>query len=214
MAEKKSFMEIVLMPLVVAAVGVMGTYFLTQQQQSNALAKADADRQVKILEIFAEKITSPDERERILGLRLLEAVDPDLAAKLAHAVAEGEKEDSKVQQVAYQVARQAEAIARFEPRVFLHHRGEEGLEIANRLREGLEREGIVVPGIEGMGATSPRVSELRFFRKSEEEQAHRIFEILNRDLVQNPIPIEVKYVEGHEESKSVRKMHFELWLAI
>ncbi len=99
MAEKKSFMEIVLMPLVVAAVGVMGTYFLTQQQQSNALAKADADRQVKILEIFAEKITSPDERERILGLRLLEAVDPDLAAKLAHAVAEGEKEDSKVQQV-------------------------------------------------------------------------------------------------------------------
>ncbi len=81
MAGKKSCIEVVLMPLAVALVGMFGTYFITSQQQESAETKAVADRQVKILEIFAEKITSSDESERIFALRLLGTVDNDLAAK-------------------------------------------------------------------------------------------------------------------------------------
>ena len=44
MAEKKNWVEIVLMPLVVAGVGILGTHFITQQQEKNAQAKADSDR--------------------------------------------------------------------------------------------------------------------------------------------------------------------------
>lgn len=52
MAEKKNWTEIFLIPLVLAVVGILGTHFITQQQERNAQAKADSDRQVKILEIF------------------------------------------------------------------------------------------------------------------------------------------------------------------
>jgi len=78
MANPKNRVEIILMPLVVACVGILGTLFITQQQERNSLAKADSDRQVKILEIFAEKVKSPDEGQRLLSLKLLRAVDDGL----------------------------------------------------------------------------------------------------------------------------------------
>lgn len=118
MNNKKSVIEMVLMPLVVALVGIGGTYFITTQQERNAKTSkdaqlesaremADADRQVKILEIFAEKVASKDQQERILALRLLDALDPALAEKLATAVKQGEPEQSEVRKVADQVAEEA-----------------------------------------------------------------------------------------------------------
>ena len=58
MAEKKSILEVVLMPSAIAIVGVLSTLVVTCQQQKSAETLAAADRQVKILEIFADKITS------------------------------------------------------------------------------------------------------------------------------------------------------------
>ena len=118
MAEQKSWIELVLMPLAVTIVGTVGTYFVTQQQEKNAqimsqsqLAStrqmAAADRQVKILEIFSEKITSNEQSQRILALRLLKAVDDDLAEKLAVAVSELEPKKSEVRRVAKEVAKEA-----------------------------------------------------------------------------------------------------------
>ena len=57
---KKSWAEIILMPLVVAIVGIVGTYLITKQSGEDATLlgkaqllstkeQADADRQVKIL---------------------------------------------------------------------------------------------------------------------------------------------------------------------
>lgn len=96
MAERKRFLEIVLMPLVLAIVGALGTYLITEQQREASeaaaeaqrqatAARAAADRQLKILDIFADKITSPNENERILAIYSTLALDPDLASKLLPA---------------------------------------------------------------------------------------------------------------------------------
>ena len=93
MAEHKRLLEIVLMPLVLAVVGTVGTYVVTDQQQKSAeesaLAqreaaevRADADRQLKIIGIFADKMTSSDENDRIFAIYSVLSLDPDLAAKL------------------------------------------------------------------------------------------------------------------------------------
>lgn len=92
MAEK-SMLEVVLMPLVLAIVGTVGTYLITQQKQQATEAQADlereranavalASRQVKVLELFADKIVSDDEGEQTLALFSTLALDPELAAKL------------------------------------------------------------------------------------------------------------------------------------
>ncbi len=120
MPREKSCIEIVLMPLMVALVGIGGTYFIAKEQGRSAdtareaqLAStrelATADRQIRLLEVFAERITSTDENQRIAVLRLLREVDPELAERLANAVSEAEPEESEVRRVAEEVAEEAAA---------------------------------------------------------------------------------------------------------
>src|SRR6266581_6892127 len=104
MSKSKRWIEIVLMPLVVAGVGAFGTFVITSQQQKSAEIRADADLQIKLLEIFSTKIASSDERERILGLHILSAlVDNALVEKLAKAVSTTEQEPGPVRKVAEEV---------------------------------------------------------------------------------------------------------------
>jgi len=114
MPDNKSWVEIVMMPLAVTLVGTVGTYFLTQQQlRSSEIASqaqiessenlARSDQQIKVLEIFSEKITSANVRERELAVRILQSVDPVLAEKLAKAIAETETENVSVRKLAQQI---------------------------------------------------------------------------------------------------------------
>lgn len=106
----KRLAEIVLMPVVIALVGIFGTIMITIMQHLDAhhLAEAQlegatqlanaqlesarerskADRQVKVLEIFNEKIASDDPHERALAIRLLRAIEPDLAETITELLAE------------------------------------------------------------------------------------------------------------------------------
>jgi len=113
MNEKKSWVEIMIMPLVVAIVGIVGTSLITNQQIKNAETQkaaqleaskqmADADRQIKILEIVSEKLTSENPAHIETGLRLLSAIDAELAEKVARAVLGGEPDESAVRRVAEQ----------------------------------------------------------------------------------------------------------------
>ena len=126
MPEKKSWIEIVLMPMVVVIVGIGGTLLVTQQQQRNLQTitdrdresidqranadrkiidqRANADREIKFLEIFKEQIMSPREEDRIFALSMLEMLTPELHTKLARAVAEAEPKDSRVGKVAVKEA--------------------------------------------------------------------------------------------------------------
>jgi hypothetical protein len=209
MPQGKSWIEVFLMPVVVAAVGILGTYFITEQQGRDANVKADADRQIKILEIFSEKITSADEAQRILALRLLKAVDGDLAEKLASAVSETEPVESKVRQVANEVAAEADARSKLLPRVYIHIRSEQDRARTASVAEKLKSSGIVVPGIERLVDRGPSASQLRYFRKSDEAQAKRIVEL----LASSGVVVSPRYIAGYEASDKIRPAHFELWFA-
>ena len=118
MAERRTVIELVLMPLTLTVVGIAGTFFVTRQQERSSIAigqaqlesaerQAIANRQIKMLEIFAAKITSANESERIIALRLLRAVLNGLAIRLAEAVSETESPGSPVKVVAESVASEA-----------------------------------------------------------------------------------------------------------
>ena len=139
MPNHKRWIEVVLMPLVIALVGISGTYFITDRQQKDTTTKSAVDRQIKILEIFSAKITSTEEKERILALRLLRAIDSELAEKLARAVSETEPEQSPVKQIANQVAEEAEARSRLLPRIYIHIRAEEDRPLARVVAEKLKQ---------------------------------------------------------------------------
>ncbi|HEX6861365.1 MAG TPA: hypothetical protein VF414_01035 [Thermoanaerobaculia bacterium] len=223
MADRKNWTEIFLMPVVIALVGFAGTYFITQQQESSAWIagqaqiksaqqQAAAERQIKVLDIFSEKITSSDPNQRILALNLLRAIEPEFATKLALAVSAAEAPKSEVKRVAQQVA--IESTARAEKastpaRVYVHIREDEDRPHARLIEESLESNGFDVPGIERVGRRSPSNSQLRYFRRSEEPEANEIVEILTA----TGVAVKPQYISGHEKSTAIRPRHYELWLA-
>jgi hypothetical protein len=197
------------MPVVVAAVGIVGTYLITTQQDRNTKERATADRQIKILEIFAQKITSRDKAERELALRLLTVVDGDLAAKLANAVFQTEPKQSAIRKVASEVAEEATARARLLPRVYIHIRKEDDRSAAQSVAEKLKTGGFVVPGIERLAEIGPSSSELRYFRKDDKSWGGHMVDLLHS----KGVVVNLKYIAGYEDSQTIRPGHYELWFA-
>lgn len=161
------------------------------------------------MEIFAEKIASADPEQRILALRLLRAIDGELAEKLAVAVSEGETEQSEVRMVANQVAEEAGARARLLPRVYVHIRAEEDRLRARSVGEELKTGGYVVPGVERLVDIGPSSSQLRYFKKAERHEANQVAAFLDSIGV----AVNMKYIPGYEVSKSIQPRHYELWFA-
>lgn len=105
----KNWTEIILMPLVIAIVGIIGAYFaakiqndharkmndaqiqssqnIAEAQTKSAMEKALMDRRVKILELFFDKMAAGSKQEKERALLLLKAVDPELASILSEAIA-------------------------------------------------------------------------------------------------------------------------------
>lgn len=209
MTDKKTWTEIFVMPIVVACVGSFATYLITQQQEANAIAKAASDRQIKILEIFAEKITHPDLNQRLLAINLLRALDDELAAKVAFAVATTEPETSDLKAAAIKIADEAKASIEQTPRIYLHVEGDADKAAASEVETLLESNGWVVPGIQRVGSTSPSTSQLRYFRDSEKSTA----EAIHSALANAGHKFSLTYISGYEDSKAIRPMHFEIWFA-
>ena len=220
MANNKNWIEIILMPLVIALVGVAGTYFITQQQEKNANTMretqlentremAEADREIKILELFTEKITSQDENQRLMALRMLRAINADLAERLAKAVSEAEPENTEIRKVADQIADEAKAVRTGVPRIFFHIQTEEDRAPAKNIALKLQESGYIIPGIERLVDKGPKTSQLRYFRKSEAKIAEEIVE----NLKTYGVEVKSKYISGYETSPLIRPGHFEIWFA-
>jgi hypothetical protein len=115
MSTRKSLVEVTLMPLVVAVLGICGTYVITsyQSEHSRLLVEAQirseerrgrTEQQLKILEIFAERIVSKDVDDRQAAIRILTVLDGDLAERLATAIADDKNESPEVRILAKSVA--------------------------------------------------------------------------------------------------------------
>ena len=169
------------MPVVVALVGFAGTYFITKEQASSARTAGDAqikvakeqaaaDRQIKILDIFSEKITSPDMNQRILALKMLRAIEPDLAAKLALAVSETEAPKSEVKRVAQQVASESTWLSWRYNILWCEWAGTEAKSIAAEVEGRLKQA--------GFSSLQTNIIDKEFLKKSVEDHGY-MFPISN-----------------------------------
>jgi hypothetical protein len=95
------------------------------------------------------------------------------------------------------------------PRVYFHIRTEAQRAQAVSLAKSLgARADVDIPGIERLD-TGPKTTELRFFRKAEEQEARQIAEAITA----LGTPAVATYIPGYEGSTNIRQRHYELWVA-
>ena len=94
-------------------------------------------------------------------------------------------------------------------RVYLHIPSASVRSQAEQAQMILREMGALVPGIENVGTErSPRKTEVRYFRKSAEEEAKQYASALK----DNGIEAEAAFIPGYEDA-NIRPRHFELWFA-
>ncbi len=139
-------LDIVLMPLVVALVGGAATFFITRYQTQNAeriaaaqLASAErsarSERELRSLDLFTRLIESNSPKTRERAVRLLEAVDPDLATRLANAIATDDAETPAVRAEARTIVTSLQA-GRVPTPFFLTSQGETAATIFRQIFNG------------------------------------------------------------------------------
>jgi hypothetical protein len=95
------------------------------------------------------------------------------------------------------------------PRVYFHIQDESQRTQAKLLADEIEgRANIVVPGVQRVDA-GPEVTELRYFKSVEEQEARQISGVLSS----LGLKVETKYVRGFESSNKIRPRHYELWIS-
>lgn len=84
--KKRSIWEVILTPITVAVIGIIGTITISQAQLESANAIAQSQQKIKIIEIFSDKITHNDHRERELAIKILTTLDSELGQEIVIAV--------------------------------------------------------------------------------------------------------------------------------
>jgi hypothetical protein len=157
MAAGKNWLEVALMPVVVAGVGVIGTYFITEQQTANSAAMAEsernstiktanAEREIKAIEIFTEHFVSGDDDQRSRALRLLGLVNPGLGKRGSEEVSSWGAETAMVQKAAEDVTRKSAETRILAARVYIHIQQESDRAGSNSVAKILKDAGFIVPG--------------------------------------------------------------------
>lgn len=100
------------------------------------------------------------------------------------------------------------ALQPIDPRVYFHIRQETQRESAQIIGKSVSENAFVVPGVQKL-SFGPTNTELRYFRRTEKDEAEAIGVII-RSL---GVPVNVVYVAGYEQSRSIRQRHYELWFS-
>ncbi len=123
--EEKSYLELVTMPLTLAVLTAVASMVLAhlQARHSEILSEAElasaervaaaqiesaqetarGEQRLKALELHVHRILSPDPEERVLAVRLLAALDPELAERLATAIRDDAAQPDVVRDAAREV---------------------------------------------------------------------------------------------------------------
>jgi len=95
-----------------------------------------------------------------------------------------------------------------QPRVFIHIRDEGQRSDARRIGSWLEDRGHIVPDFEKANLGPTDATEVRYFRKAEEQEANEIASLLKTWSVPDARAV---YFPGFETSKLARTRTFEVW---
>ena len=205
-----------LLPLLVALAGIGGILIVQQQRHTQALqlariesdaAIAEADRELRLLGIFARMITSGDPVERERGLALMRVFDAELVERLSQASSDFE---GNAAPVGNQPAGRANGYgaAGDVPPVYIHIRREADRSEATTVANALSVSGYRIAAIEHISDRGPAQSQVRYFQTGTKDGAGEILRLVEGV----GITAELAYIPGFEESAS-RPHHYEIWLA-
>jgi cell division protein FtsB len=187
-----------LVPIVVGAL-VVGSAWLGVSRAKNELADVEGNL---------------DEARR--AKQTLVAENAALEEKIAEGRAELEYVAALLEQgqteLAQRAAQRVEQTApgQVRPRVYIHLSNEEQLPMARRIAAGLRERDFLVPKEEILVDAGPSVSQVRYFRRADAEEAESIAALLEQEGVAN---VQAAYMSGYEESTAIKSRHYEIWLA-
>lgn len=191
-----------LMTLIIGytCVGVFVTTAVITVLSLIGVIKIDPDAKRKLYEILIFEIV-------VIGIGLFGnfiSINPKpVEAKIETLVANNERLEQTAPLV--QVPEKAE----IKPRIYFHIKDKNQRDSAQKIADQITKDGsFIVPGIQ-MLDIGPTSTELRYFKKSEEQEAKQIGD----QLTKIGLPLTVRYIPGFEDSKSIRPRHYELWIA-
>lgn len=82
----KKHIEILIMPLTITVIGTISTYLITSTQLETAKEIAKAERQIKLLEIYIEKISSKENKDVNMAINILNLIDKEFSTKLGEII--------------------------------------------------------------------------------------------------------------------------------
>lgn len=119
----------------------------------------------------------------------------------------GGRNPSLMKQALDSAAQSYPQAARLVPRVYLHIARQNQRERAQAIQVQLRDAGLVVPGIEYVGAQSPKVSQLRYFHESDEEEKQ--VQALASKLETQGVKLQLIRIKGYDD---IAPGSYEIWL--
>lgn len=189
--------------IVVLIVAVTSALFAWMRHQQAVAARRDAEHERQNAEDALESA-----KKALEAYQAVKQAEPQRAtglweqAQTAYATAMRPSSE-KPQKI-------LQAEAPNQPLIYLQIRSQTQQANARRVAALLEKNGFDVPGIERLDIGPTVGTEVRFFRKSDENEARKIVSFLQEGRVRD---VQTKYIPGYETSRKIKPRQYEIWFA-
>lgn len=161
----------------------------------------------KKINILAKNQITEDKKKQYT--QIVEETNKEVEALQAQ-ISQLNNEKTKTKAHTDRIVFQIENLPKIPPRIYIHIRKEEQRDKANDIGLKLQKAGFSVPGIERLVNSGPPSNQLRFFKKSETDEAVKIVDFLtSKGLEIELTDLSMKY----ETSSAIRPRHYELWFS-
>ena len=162
---------------------------ISDAQHMSAQQEKKTNEELKYLEIFYQEISSNDLSRQKMALAILRAMQPNLASKLAAAVAQDESKQKGIREEAESVRKDIEKFGQlnqYKIGIYFHKDNNDLSKMASELRENLMKQGIksfiqFYPKDDVFFSRfgSPKGIEVRFEEAYEDEVADQLVNLLS-----------------------------------
>ncbi len=104
-SEKKSKLEIFILPVVLTLIAVLSSITITYINNKNAERYNEVQKRVQSLDIF-QKLISGDSADKEMAVRLLTTIDSSTAVKFAYAISTNRSEKKEIVKAAFNIGKQ------------------------------------------------------------------------------------------------------------
>lgn len=182
-----------------------------------ALSQGSSEEKLNALDMASTLVDDNHPKQLVVAILSIAAsdTDPAVAGKAVELINEIIKEDSDSSDALAQslgdAAKSDDTLAsKLPPRFYTHLVDESQTGRADKLKQALEEKDYIVASYEIVGDKSISISQLRYFRRTDESTAMSILDLIRATDQNKWVAV---YIKNYEESKRIRPGHFELWMA-